>query len=75
MANSTLASGGAAAIAGAIVIVLHHILSYWNITIPPDVDTALTVIIYFLGHMIVNARMVQPPPAAADTPKPPTPAA
>ena len=74
MDNTTIASGGGAVIAGAIIVILHYVLSFWNITLPPDVDTALTVIIYFLGHMALHAKLVPPLPAAAVLDTAPAPA-
>jgi hypothetical protein len=61
MNNTTLASGGGGVIAGAVVIVLTWVVSFWHITMPPDVATALTVIIYFIGHRALDAKLNPPP--------------
>jgi hypothetical protein len=73
MNNTTLASGSGAVIAGAVVVVLNHILSRFGIILPPDVITALTVIIYFVGHMVIKGRFPAEPPAI--NPPKPTPGA
>jgi hypothetical protein len=71
MNSTTLASGGGGILAGAIVIIINYVLTFWNIRLPPDVVTALTVIVYFVGQRIISGKF--PPPPTAAIPAPPTP--
>lgn len=76
MNSTVLASGGSGLIAGSLVAILSYILTFWHITLPPDVVTAITVVVYFLGHLALGGKLsaqiaaIPAPTAAAPVPMP-----